>query len=744
MPTWCHMFNSTLMGNARVWFDDLPAESIDSYDDLKKAFLENYLQQKKCIKDPIELHNIKQWDGESTEDFVKRYKLEIKDVKGAPECMRISGFMHGITNPELIKHLNGKIPKIMDEMIKVTTSFLRGEVAASNHERKKSFQPWKQQEDISFPPLDEDEGTEGPIIIEAEIGGHCIHRMYVDGGSASEILANTTTGNNWRRRALRFNLDEFCGRNVTISIQQNYWKTKSQEATSCPVNSTRNVEAPGIRRSNYFKKQQVDPTGMCLGLRIRKNPSGYQANGRNKLCGLLQQNLDIFAWKPADMTGVPRHIAKHHLNVRKGCYPVRQKKRGQTADRNQAIQEEIGKLVEPGIMREVHYHDWLSNLVMGIKGSGNKLHIDGKVSVGPGACQKWSIELREYAIHYRPRVSVKWKILADFIVERPEEDSLDTLMEEAEEIPEPWILFRDGSSCTDGSGAGLILTNPEEIEFTYALRFRFDATNNEAKYEALIVGLKIGEQIRVPRSENKKANALSKIASTSFAYLSKQVLVEELKEKSISATGVLEIVEEEGDTWMTPIFKYLTDGTLPAKVKKPFYKWGIDIAGPFPEGHGKVKFLIVAIDYFTKWIEVKPVATITGNQIKKFIWDNIVCRFGLLGEIISDNGKQFQDNPFKDWCEKLCIRQHFASVKHPQTNGLVERSNCSLGEGIKARLDERSKNWMEELSHVLWAHRTMIKSSNGYTSFSLTYETKVVIPAEIGMPTLRTAEVDLA
>ncbi|GKB81255.1 reverse transcriptase domain-containing protein [Tanacetum coccineum] len=133
----------------------------------------------------------------------------------------------------------------------------------------------------------------------------------------------------------------------------------------------------------------------------------------------------------------------------------------------------------------------------------------------------------------------------------------------------------------------------------------------------------------------------------------------------------------------------------------PFYKWGIDIAGPFPEGPGKVKFLIVAIDYFTKWIEAKAVATITRNQVKKFVWDNIVCRFGLLGEIISDNGKQFRDNPFKDWCEKLCIRQCFASVKHPQANGLVERANRSLGEGIKARLDEKSKDWIEELPHVL-------------------------------------------
>ncbi|GKC81918.1 reverse transcriptase domain-containing protein, partial [Tanacetum coccineum] len=80
---------------------------------------------------------------------------------------------------------------------------------------------------------------------------------------------------------------------------------------------------------------------------------------------------------------------------------------------------------------------------------------------------------------------------------------------------------------------------------------------------------------------------------------------------------------------------------------------------------------------------------------------------------------------------------------HPQTNGLVERANRSHREGIKARLDERRKNWIEELPHVLWAHRTMIKSSNGDTPFSLTYGTEAVIPAEIGMPILRTAEVSL-
>ncbi|GKB60965.1 reverse transcriptase domain-containing protein [Tanacetum coccineum] len=69
MPTWCHMFNSTFTGSTRVWFDDLPSESVDSYDDLKKAFLANFLQQNKCIKDPVEIHHIKQKEGESTKDL---------------------------------------------------------------------------------------------------------------------------------------------------------------------------------------------------------------------------------------------------------------------------------------------------------------------------------------------------------------------------------------------------------------------------------------------------------------------------------------------------------------------------------------------------------------------------------------------------------------------------------------------------------------------------------------------------
>ncbi|GKA17221.1 reverse transcriptase domain-containing protein [Tanacetum coccineum] len=327
------------------------------------------------------------------------------------------------------------------------------------------------------------------------------------------------------------------------------------------------------------------------------------------------------------MTDVPRHIAEHRLNVREGCSPVRQKKRGQAADRNQAIQEEVGKLVEAGIMKEKSDFHWTAEAEEAFKQmkqliaelpmlaapmekeelivylAATKETVSAVLMTEREAKQMpiyfVSRALRGPEINYtsmeklvlalvhaskrlkRPRVSVKGQILVDFIVERPEEDSPDTLMEAEKELPEPWILFTDRSSCTDGSGAGLILTNLEGIEFTYALRFRFDATNNEAEYEALIAELRIAEQMEhLPaaskRSQSdkslevkiKKSNALSKIASTSFAHLSKQVLVEELKEKSISEVEILAVVEEKGDTWMTSIFEYLTEESLLADVKK--------------------------------------------------------------------------------------------------------------------------------------------------------------------------------
>nr|GEY61061.1 reverse transcriptase domain-containing protein [Tanacetum cinerariifolium] len=634
--------------------------------------------------------------------------------------------------------------------------------------------------------MGEDKGIKGLMIIEAEIGGHCIHRMYVDGESALEILYE-----HYFNRLFSKIKNQLVSA-ITPLIGFSAWMNFMVVRSPSPYNGI--IGRPGVR------KLQAVPS------------------------------IDH------EMLKIPVEGRITTLKAAWVCSPVRQKKLGQAADRIQGIQEEVKKLVKAGIMKEVHYHDWLSNPVMvkkhddswrmcidfkdlnkacpkdgyrlpeidwknaratyqrlvdkafhkqigknlevyvdylviksrtedeiardieetfktlreinmklnpkkctfgieegmflgynvstrGLKVCPDKVDavlslpspkclkdvqkLNGKLTslnrflaklsekslplfktlkkctkksdfhwtaeakeafkkmkqliaefpmlVAPmekeevivylaaakkralkgleinytsmgklvlalvlsrpevaGRTQEWSIELGEYAIHYMPRVLVKGQILADFIVERPEEDSPDTLMTEKEELTEPWILFIDGSSYTDGSGAGLILTNPEGAEFTYALRFSFKAFSIK----------------QVPRSENKKADALSKIASTSFAHL---------------------IVEEEGDTWMTPIFMYLTDGTLPTEIKK-------------------------------------------ASAVRRKSW-----QFAII------NGTLYKKSFLGPW--------------------------LSLGEGIKAMLDARSKNWLEEFPHVLWAHRTMIKSCNGDTTFSLTYGTEAVISA---------------
>ena len=104
----------------------------------------------------------------------------------------------------------------------------------------------------------------------------------------------------------------------------------------------------------------------------------------------------------------------------------------------------------------------------------------------------------------------------------------------------------------------------------------------------------------------------------------------------------------------------------------PFHTWGIDILGPFPLAIRKMKYLVVAIEYFTKWIEAEPVAQITAHKIESFESKNIVCRFGVPKRLVSDNGTQFASHLLKKLCEKVGIQQVFASVEHPQKNGQVE------------------------------------------------------------------------
>lgn len=170
----------------------------------------------------------------------------------------------------------------------------------------------------------------------------------------------------------------------------------------------------------------------------------------------------------------------------------------------------------------------------------------------------------------------------------------------------------------------------------------------------------------------------------------------------------------------------------------PFAQWGLDIVGPLPRETGQRQYLLVAIDYFTKWVEAEALATIKTDNVIQFIWKNIICRYGVPESIITDNGTQFASMDFADYCAEQGIKLKFAPVDHPQCNGQVEATNKTLVSGLKKRLGDAKGAWVDELSHVLWAHRTMYKTATGESPYALAFGTEAVIPAEMAMGSHRT------
>ncbi|GKB12574.1 reverse transcriptase domain-containing protein [Tanacetum coccineum] len=788
---------------------------------------------------------------------------------------------------------------------------------------------------ITFPSVPRYQLMNFPVVVEAMIEGFRVRRIHVDGGSSSKVIYPMGVID------LEVTIGE-CGKTRTVIMEFAVVKSPSLYnalldptliQTSSKVANPRLSLAPVETRPQRPGKEpmQLDGTEgrrqLDKGRRLPKYSveekivindnypeqlitigGGLSAECRHALIHTLLKNVDIFAWTPADMTGIPRVITEHSLDTYPHNEPKAQKKRSLAPDRRKVVTDEVNKWLKADIVRRVRYLTWVANPVLvkkmkkkdeektafhtkegvfcytkmpfglknvgatyqrlvdyafkeqigvnleainmklnpkkcsfameegkflgyvvtseGIRANPEKAKdvmdmpspktlkqmqsLSGKLAALNQAAEVAFLEMKKLVSELPTLITPKKgetlirylaaaneTVSAVLLTERngrqmlihyvsrslqraetnyaPMEKLALALVHAARRLRRGiWHnVHAKGSNkglglsrlssrhsnrdkfYSRGSGVGLILIAPDDVEYSYALCLNFSNSNNDAEYEALLAGLRIAKEMQVrdihafmdsklvasqvkgsyeangerlikyqekvlelagafnrfrithiPRAENRKADALSKRSDLNDPEdpVDARTLMEKIGNYTIEdgvlyrksylvslmrCVGPLQanyVIREVhmgscgmhdgprvvakamnlGHFWPSmhrdarELIRVCNDCQAHAAVPRLpkadmisvtsawlFMKWGMDIVGPLPEGPGRVKYLIMAIDYFTKWMEAKPLATITGKQVVNFAYDNIVYRFRILATIVTDNGTQFVNDPFK-------------------------------------------------------------------------------------------------
>ncbi|GKV32763.1 hypothetical protein SLEP1_g41344 [Rubroshorea leprosula] len=387
-----------------------------------------------------------------------------------------------------------------------------------------------------------------------------------------------------------------------------------------------------------------------------------------------------------------------------------------------------------------------------------------------GRIGKWVLALSEFNLKYMPQKAVKGQALADFLADHP---CLEVEADEEKGIDlfsislVPWKLIFDGSSIDSMSGAGIIIISPVGLKTQMSFQLDFNCTNNQAEYEALIIGLEVLVELKlleefddvilrhVTRDLNTEANKMAQIASglkIPEGVMSIIVVVEKRILPSIHTRGMvisacsLDVTQTD---WRYPIMEYLKNPNFKASrrtkmqalnyvlLESVLYKkghdelllrclgpdeycqimsdvhngicgahqagikmrwlihrhgffwpsilkdcisyakgWAIDLIGkvypPSTRGHS---FIIVATDYFTKWVEAKPMKKVDQTDIIKFLKEEIIHRFGLPETVTSDQGTVFVGAQVEAFAKEMGFRLLTSTPHYAQANGQAEASN---------------------------------------------------------------------
>ncbi|GJW09011.1 reverse transcriptase domain-containing protein [Tanacetum coccineum] len=527
MPVWCRMFQQTLDGSARGWFESLPPNSIDEWWRLREAFTTRYSTRKACYKEPHEITKIVRKANETLTAFKERWTVETGFIIGVPEVMKISSFMDSVKSPELAKRFASNVPKTVNEMMKRLDEFVRAEEAYALAElplgesrdihRRLSFPAGSRDvhQRLTFPASrrDDRDGRNSPgkdfrkgdyrnsykvrdnfstgrhrdyrapypqreqtnravpkatrnrLRIgkaeslderpEAEGGketkqkpssaeGYLVRRVYVDEGSSVEVmfehcfenlpekvragLRETRTdlvgfagevakplgkinlevrfGNEGlsRRTSMKFIIirapspyNVILGRpglkilHAIPSTIHSMIKFPTPKGIATLIARTITIAECRLREEKQMIREETpqEEEGVDVTEQIIVNPSfpdqmvtiggRLSKDCKEQLKTLLKGNMEVFAWEPADMTGVPRKVIEHALNVNPSLDPVCQKRRTFSPEKSGAVTKEVTEWIKAGIVRPVKYPTYISNPVLVKKCDGSwRMCIDFK------------------------------------------------------------------------------------------------------------------------------------------------------------------------------------------------------------------------------------------------------------------------------------------------------------------------------------------------------------------------------
>ncbi|GLT83158.1 hypothetical protein SLE2022_014650 [Rubroshorea leprosula] len=165
--------------------------------------------------------------------------------------------------------------------------------------------------------------------------------------------------------------------------------------------------------------------------------------------------------------------------------------------------------------------------------------------------------------------------------------------------------------------------------------------------------------------------------------------------------------------------------------------WGIDVIGAInPKASNGHQFILVAIDYFTKWLEATFYASVTKKVVARFIKKEIICKYGQLEAIITNNASNFNNDMMTTLCKQFKIKHLNSSPYRPKMNGAVEAGNKNIKK-ILAKMIVTYKDWHEMLPYAFHAYRTSIRTSTGATPYSLVYGMEAVLPIKLKIPSMR-------